>query len=699
VQTEYFGRPNAGLVYGLRGAVSPPISGGFAEAGVAADTEQLTDDEALHQRVRTSLGHVLMSLWHTTDARPAYMPMWVFVGAGHWLGRLPAVMEERAQFIGGEGNAVYDSGNEWPKRLAKAIAAGDVPHVDTFLAYTTLTQTDLVAHMRSWSWFQLFLDEDHDRFIRLLKLVRQGRNQRESFQEVFGCTPDEVDARWRARVTGKIKTLAEPAAGGKAPAPAAGADSGGLSDLAKETHPRTVADRIKARASIDDPDDAAALVALLDRDSDLVQERVVLALAAAKAPAVREFLRGDALAKSRGRVRAGVLRILALAHDRDAADAIAPLLADADPGVRSQAAWALGRLGHRPSLHVLEALVADRADEVAMAAMDALAEFGGDAEDSWLCVAPRLEDPHRPVRTAAAECLGALGSMESVDALVARMDKETGRVRQDVHEALVRITRDDLGDDPANWAAWWKKEKEHWPGKTPPRPAEKAPDRPEDSRYAKAPTFYGVQVFSRRLAFLVDASSSMSDPADVDPAWLRASGRSYRSDTTKYEIAASEIAATMHAVDPRTEFGIVAFRSEIKPWKEHLVTANAGAIAEAVAWLGSQKPAPIQSGDLSKQKTNLADALRVALGIRPGTAGRSTEDAADETYVMTDGQPTAGDLYEPDVLLSWFREKNRTARLRLHVVTFQAVDVDTKFLLSLAAAGGGKFVEIPKIRR
>src|SRR6185436_10873830 len=118
----------------------------------------------------------------------------------------------------------------------------------------------------------------------------------------------------------------------------------------------------------------------------------------------------------------------------------------------------------------------------------------------------------------------------------------------------------------------------------------------------------------------------------------------------------------------------------------------------AVGWLGGQRPAAVQSGDPAKQKTNLVDALRIALGIAPGTTGRPTQETADEAYAMTDGQPTAGDLYEADVLLQWFREKNRFARLKLHVVTFQAVDVDVEFLRSLAAVGGGKFVAIPQTK-
>jgi hypothetical protein len=697
IQTEYFGRANAGLVYGQRLAGVPPISGGFCEAGLAVDLDQQTDDDALFQRMRTLEGSVLMSLWHSTDATPKRLPMWVFIGAGHWLGRLPTNFAEHAAFIGGEGNEIHDQGNEWMKRLAKAIGKPEFPHVDSFFGFTTLSQTDLVTHMRTWAWFSLFVDEDHDRFVRLLKLIRDGKNQRDAVQEAFAVNAEELETRWRDRVTGKRKTLGDV----KNPPPAekAAAAAGGFADLAKEPDDKTVYDRIKARTVIDDPADAAALVSLLDRDSDLVHERVVLALSKAKNEAVREYLRGDALAKSRGKIKAGVVRILGLAKDDAAGEAITALLADSDPEVKSQAAIALGRMRRTEAVPALRPLLAEKADETLIAAMDALAMFGESVEDEWTRVAPHLDDMRRNVRTTAAECLGALGTMEAVDALIARMDKEEGRVRADIREALKKITRDDLGESPARWKEWWKKEKERSPNKTPPRPPEQ-PKKDDNERYAQVPTFYGIQLFSKRLVFLLDVSSSMNDHIVVDPDWLRKNGRAYKSDATKFDLAEFEITATLRLVDPRLEFGIVTFRSDVKPWKERLVPAAQSVVDQALSHLEAQRPPAMNaSGDISKQKTNVADALRIALGIKPGTTGRATDEAADEAYIMTDGAPTAGDLVDADVLLSWFRERNRLARLRLHVVTFETIDTDLKFLQALATAGGGAFVAIPEKKR
>ncbi len=693
IQTEYFGRENAGLVYGQRLAGVPPISGGVCEAGLAVDLEQQTDDDALFQRMRTLEGSVLMSLWHSVDARPAHLPMWVLIGAGHWLGRLPANFAEHAAFVGGEGNAPRDRGDKWLERLGKLVGKPDFPHVDSFFGYTTLTQTDLTAHMRAWSWFSLFLDEDHDRFVKFVKLVRDGKNQRDAAQDAFGASADEVEAKWRDRVTGKRKTLGDVK---NAPPTVA---AGGFSDLAAEKDDKTIHDRIKARTSIDDPADAAVLVGLLDRESDVVHERIVIALSKAKNAAVREYLRGDALAKTHGRVRAGVVRILGLARDDEAADSIKALLADPDADTRAQAALALGRMHADGATAVLRPLLADKADDPLIAAMDALAMFGESAEDEWPRVAPHLDDPRRPVRTAAAECLGALGSMESIDALIARMEKEEGRVRADVRAALKKISRDDLGPTPARWKEWWKKEKERTPNKTPARPPEKPKDD-DKPRYAEAPTYFGIEIYSKRLEFLLDVSPTMSDHVDVDPSWLKTSGRSYRADATKFDMVVAEVGAALRGVDPRLEFGVVTFRTDVKPWKDHLVPAGPGVVDQALAHLESQRPQAVQAkGDLSMERTNLADALRVAFGIKIGTMGRPTDEAADEVYLMTDGEMNAGDILDADVMLSWFREKNRLARLRLHVVTFEAIDTDLKFLGALAAAGGGSFVAIPERKK
>ncbi len=74
--------------------------------------------------------------------------------------------------------------------------------------------------------------------------------------------------------------------------------------------------------------------------------------------------------------------------------------------------------------------------------------FGPRAASAWKPVAANLGARAWQVRSAAAECLGALAARDSVDPLIDRMAVEGGRIRQDIRAALKRITKDDLGNDP-----------------------------------------------------------------------------------------------------------------------------------------------------------------------------------------------------------------------------------------------------------
>ena len=47
-------------------------------------------------------------------------------------------------------------------------------------------------------------------------------------------------------------------------------------------------------------------------------------------------------------------------------------------------------------------------------------------------------------------------------------------------------------------------------------------------------------------------------------------------------------------------------------------------------------------------------------------------------------------------LLGWFRDLNRFAKVRLHVVAFGNLGVDLEFLRKLAAAGDGEFIHVPE---
>ena len=69
-------------------------------------------------------------------------------------------------------------------------------------------------------------------------------------------------------------------------------------------------------------------------------------------------------------------------------------------------------------------------------------------------------------------------------------------------------------------------------------------------------------------------------------------------------------------------------------------------------------------------------------------------DTPDTLFFLTDGSPTDGEITKADELLSWFNERNRFARLRVHVIAMGNTGVDLEFLSKLAKTNDGFFVHM-----
>ncbi len=96
-------------------------------------------------------------------------------------------------------------------------------------------------------------------------------------------------------------------------------------------------------------------------------------------------------------------------------------------------------------------------------------------------------------------------------------------------------------------------------------------------------------------------------------------------------------------------------------------------------------------------ETNIHGALKAALGLTDASALHASLDPIPDTvYFLTDGSPTRGEITGTPELLGWFRNLNRFAKVRLHVVAFGNLGVDIDFLRSLAAAGDGDLIHVPE---
>jgi hypothetical protein len=334
-------------------------------------------------------------------------------------------------------------------------------------------------------------------------------------------------------------------------------------------------------------------------------------------------------------------------------------------------------------------MCADASAKVRIGAMDALAAYGEDANPACVpFVAANVGHADWQVRVAACQVLRRVGDFQCVDALVARMQTEAGRVGEEVLRTLRAVTGEDLGEKPGNWQKWWDREgarvKEH-------RGFDKklSPDAKANERYAKPevppPAYYGVDLFSQRIGFVIDVSRSTNRRFVVGPV-ARALLHAAYPDATISEICRGEAAASIQALDPRAFFQVIAFGSEVRRWENAMAPATETNKRSATTFANALQPAG---------ETNFYGALCAALDLDAGAlASPDFRNTPDTMVFLTDGTPTVGEITDPDTLLEWYTELNRYCRVRTHTIAFGRLEVDGELLRKLSGRNDGEFRQV-----
>ena len=120
-----------------------------------------------------------------------------------------------------------------------------------------------------------------------------------------------------------------------------------------------------------------------------------------------------------------------------AVDPLIALLKDPDPEVRSNAAWALEKIGDPRSIPFFVDLLEDENEGIRTRAISALGLL--QAEEAEATLLPLLADESDSIRRAAARTLGMLGSRQAVDPIIILLENQKWWVRQAAAESLGSI--------------------------------------------------------------------------------------------------------------------------------------------------------------------------------------------------------------------------------------------------------------------
>ncbi|MHC4972179.1 MAG: HEAT repeat domain-containing protein [Planctomycetota bacterium] len=346
----------------------------------------------------------------------------------------------------------------------------------------------------------------------------------------------------------------------------------------------------------------------------------------------------------------------------------------------------------RKTFAVLKKLREDKEGRVRLAVVRSLAAYRRLEAFELLKLCAKDQDWR--VRAATIKSLKQIGTAEAVDLLIERMPHETGRLKDDINDALVEITGENL-TFADSWAAWWNGQGRKLPDKK--KKAAPKGERDPSLKAKDTARFYGIPTRSERICYIIDVSGSMNK--EVEQIRVVITGRK-QSETpvdgkTRLEVAKNELKRAVSNLNQDKLFNIVFFNQAVKVWQKKMVKATRRgkdlARGEIQAVVGSGTTYTLGA---------LREAFVIA-GVIHGSGDKKkakSDIGIDTIFLLSDGGPTDNRMDEakpmdPEIILDSVRQWNRDAGIVIHTIAVDTEEVGTYFLSQLAAQNGGVFVE------
>ncbi len=329
---------------------------------------------------------------------------------------------------------------------------------------------------------------------------------------------------------------------------------------------------------------------------------------------------------------------------------------------------------------------------------------------SFAALGAMVKDPVPSVALAATSHLvkGALatGDMRAIDALVeglARHEKfeQSAVVAADIRQGLYALTGEEF-EDAVEWKKWWEPRRHTF------KPADVKSNQERPRRtVVRARSFFGHEIVSKRILFILDMSGSMmlkdfpsgaggaqeeggpkgrtvvrTKPKEKSPSEKEAEQKALarkREDLPlerqRLRRTQIELKKTIDSLTPDTRFTVMAFNHEIKMLSEAPQYANNAFKTKAKSFVDGFKP---------EGETWTDTALEKAFELK---------GQIDTIYLLSDGAPQrTGAMLPTDEIEQAVREKNRFLKIKIYTVGFQQGGARMHaFLGALARDNGGTY--------
>ena len=365
-----------------------------------------------------------------------------------------------------------------------------------------------------------------------------------------------------------------------------------------------------------------------------------------------------------GKVRRAALRMLGERRAEDALPRLESFLTEAEDAAEvGDALEAIGAIRENAEAWIGELQVhATHADlEVRNAALKLLGESGQPAVLPALVQA--LSHESWSTRLAAANAIEQLRVKEGVGALCARAALEEGRIAAELGRILFRLTGRPFAENGAWWRDWWEREGAVFEFPSSAELEQRARTEPEQRHKTAAIQFFGIKLESRRVAFVLDVSGSMQDPI------ASATGE---GEVTRLVRAAAELERCLDELEEKSFFNLITFSDGVTRWKPRITELTPETLADAKSFVER-----FRAGG----GTNLFGGVSAAF----------EDQDVDTVYVLSDGEPTAGDIKDPAAIRSTIAGWNARRGVKIHCIS---VGLDLAVLRWLAEDSGGTYLQL-----
>lgn len=328
-------------------------------------------------------------------------------------------------------------------------------------------------------------------------------------------------------------------------------------------------------------------------------------------------------------------------------------------------AQAVLRTGELAWLDELIAMSKDKDPEYRNLALEALGETSDPKFLDPLVAA--LENPDWSTRLAALEALEGMKLVNAITAIIARMPKEEGRMLQEFASTLWRLTGQPYQDNSEGWANWWKENGDKFVILTDAQ-LQRIKTGEDEWRLKQGTRietkFFGIRIVSHKVIFIIDISGSMAESNQGE----------YKGKTgvPRIDIAKEELAKCISGLDPAAFFNVIIFSGDSARMVDGSLLAatekNRNEAVEYVEKLGAFGG------------TNLYGALRDAFA----------DPDVDTIYVMSDGEPSVGDVVDPVMIREEVAAWNEHRGIVLNTI---AIGGQFQILEWLAEDSGGTHVK------